>query len=1226
MEDKRSTPSRVGMTPIIGIVIIVVMALAIVPILTSVSSNISLADALTILGQHGYIAYASPTGDLTVNGNLAVTGNGSFGGNVTISGNLYITGSIYGANVTGGNLTQEDIEDYVGGLINDADSVQTRITVTYQDATNSLDFVVDNLLGNITLGANTTGIYVGNITGGNAITVTGQGVEGANVTINFDGGAAPGGELGGTWANPTVDSGIHDDEYIELSDTFGGEVSGNYTSIVINNDALDDQYIELGDTFGGEVSGNYTNIVINNNALDDQYYDSEADLTALLNDNYFSSEANLTALLNDNYYSSEANLTALLDDNYIELSDIFGGDVNGNYTAIVIGADAVALTTDTTGNYVANLTAGAGITVSGGGTENANVTVSATLGTSITSSEIVDSNITEPDLYISNAPTDNYILSYNAATGGFTWVQDQAGNDTFSATTVNDVTWGNDTDGNITWTFDPSGNNVILNIWPQVFNISTGTLQEGGYDVLTINDSFGGDVSGIYNAIAIAADAVKAADIDWGDLTDLDEGGTVIWGNIAEGELADSTVVEADLKAIDAPHDEEILTYDTYIGDFEWETPEELFTAGNGLTWSANDTIDFDGGDSPSGELGGTWANPTVDSGIHDDEYIELSDTFGGEVSGNYTNIVIDNDALDDQYYDSESDLTTLLNNNYYSSEANLTALLNNNYYSSEANLTALLDDDYIDEDQAFAGEVTGTYDATVVDNDALDDQYIELADTFGGDVSGNYTAIVIGPNAVTLGSDTTGNYISSVAGGAGISISGSGAEIANVTVTAILGANITGNEIVDGNITEVDLYATNAATDNYILSYDDATGGFTWVQDQTGSGSFDATIQNVVTWGNDTNGNMTWTFDPSGNNVIVNIWPQVFNVSTGTLQEGGYDVLTINDNFGGDVSGTYLAIVIGNDAVDDAHINWGNLTDLGEHGTVTWGNLGEGELADSSIVSADIKDDTIDSADYAPDSIDNEHINWANLTDLDNQGVVVWGNLGEGELADSSVVSADIKDDTIDSGDYAADSIDEEHINWANMTDLGDLGVVTWGNLGEGELADDSIVSADIKDDTIDSADYNADSIDDEHINWGSGANQIDQTDIPNGAKLYFFSATIFNPDGIQSTLGNITIFPIEAESFPNGITFTDLGIKTNAASNYTLLFQEWTAPTTYSSLLESVSTSSATEAEDDGTIANGTGGGAGDCNAGSILKVTLPTTDVDELVVWGSYKINDS
>jgi len=33
-------------------------------------------------------------------------------------------------------------------------------------------------------------------------------------------GTTPGGELGGTWASPTVDSSIFNDEYIELEDTF----------------------------------------------------------------------------------------------------------------------------------------------------------------------------------------------------------------------------------------------------------------------------------------------------------------------------------------------------------------------------------------------------------------------------------------------------------------------------------------------------------------------------------------------------------------------------------------------------------------------------------------------------------------------------------------------------------------------------------------------------------------------------------------------------------------------------------------------------------------------------------------------------------------------------------------------------------------------------------------------------------------------------------------------
>jgi len=49
-----------------------------------------------------------------------------------------------------------------------------------------------------------------------------------------------------------------------------------------------------------------------------------------------------------------------------------------------------------------------------------------------------------------------------------------------------------------------------------------------------------------------------------------------------------------------------------------------LYTAGDALTLTGAD-FDFDGGVTPAGELGGTWASPTVDSGIHDDEYVNLN-------------------------------------------------------------------------------------------------------------------------------------------------------------------------------------------------------------------------------------------------------------------------------------------------------------------------------------------------------------------------------------------------------------------------------------------------------------------------------------------------------------------------------------------------------------------------------------------------------------------------
>ena len=54
----------------------------------------------------------------------------------------------------------------------------------------------------------------------------------------------------------------------------------------------------------------------------------------------------------------------------------FDGSANASITA-TIAANSIALGTDTTGNYVADLTAGEGIDVSGGGSENATITISA---------------------------------------------------------------------------------------------------------------------------------------------------------------------------------------------------------------------------------------------------------------------------------------------------------------------------------------------------------------------------------------------------------------------------------------------------------------------------------------------------------------------------------------------------------------------------------------------------------------------------------------------------------------------------------------------------------------------------------------------------------------------------------------------------------------------------------------------------------------------------------
>ena len=82
----------------------------------------------------------------------------------------------------GGGTTQEQVDDWIDALINDTDSVHTRITVTYDDTDNAMDLVVDDMLNTITCPDT-------EVTEGTAITFADTGImtitESAD-TITFD--------------------------------------------------------------------------------------------------------------------------------------------------------------------------------------------------------------------------------------------------------------------------------------------------------------------------------------------------------------------------------------------------------------------------------------------------------------------------------------------------------------------------------------------------------------------------------------------------------------------------------------------------------------------------------------------------------------------------------------------------------------------------------------------------------------------------------------------------------------------------------------------------------------------------------------------------------------------------------------------------------------------------------------------------------------------------------
>jgi hypothetical protein len=168
-------------------------------------------------------------------------------------------GTIHATNYTDTNtqLTEEQVTDYVGGMV--TGNTETLLTVTFQDADNTLDFVVDessidhdaltNFVANEhldwTQDLGATNIHAGNYTDTDTTYTAGDALTLTANDFDFDGGASPGGELGGTWASPTVDSGIHDDEYIELTDNFVGDVTGTYGATVVGDDSHNHVYSNI---------------------------------------------------------------------------------------------------------------------------------------------------------------------------------------------------------------------------------------------------------------------------------------------------------------------------------------------------------------------------------------------------------------------------------------------------------------------------------------------------------------------------------------------------------------------------------------------------------------------------------------------------------------------------------------------------------------------------------------------------------------------------------------------------------------------------------------------------------------------------------------------------------------------------------------------------------------------------------------------------------------------
>lgn len=143
---------------------------------------------------------------------------------------------------------------------------------------------------------------------------------------------------------------------------------------------------------------------------------------------------------------TSANFATSLDSSYVNVGESpAGGDITGSFSSgLSIGADAVALGTDTIGNFIANISGSTGLVVSGAGSENAAATLSLdviTTSTTATTSSNSGLEIGSDGLRLIGGCATNQILKWN----GSAWAC-AADNGTGSAPTLQDV-YNNDVDG-----------------------------------------------------------------------------------------------------------------------------------------------------------------------------------------------------------------------------------------------------------------------------------------------------------------------------------------------------------------------------------------------------------------------------------------------------------------------------------------------------------------------------------------------------------------------------------------------------------------------------------------------------------------------------------------------------------------------------------------------------------------------------------------------------------
>lgn len=242
---------------------------------------------------------------------------------------------------------------------------------------------------------------------------------------------------------------------------------------------------------------------------------------------------------------------------------------------------------------------------------------------SVVTEDITDGTIIEPDLSADNSPNDGDVLTYDSTGTNFNWITPNAGTD-ITADLEEEVTEGslaNDTivEADLKVVNTPGDEEFFT------YESTTGDFEwHTCIEMLGAGLCDGDDATGAGGAYPFTTDTTYATTSSatstplWlrGSKFSLFASSTSVF---EDSFFQRSTTTEATTTNFAVSSLSSALVKVDAGGSFLEAVLgtdyEDIITAGDALTRTGND-IDFDGGASPGGELGGTWGTPTIDDSL----------------------------------------------------------------------------------------------------------------------------------------------------------------------------------------------------------------------------------------------------------------------------------------------------------------------------------------------------------------------------------------------------------------------------------------------------------------------------------------------------------------------------------------------------------------------------------------------------------------------------------